>query len=664
MEQHEFVSVNKPRNILIALLLVYGMLVNCEAKTVEEAKQYIRVKNFQEAVLLLDTLAQQGDAEAQYMLAVMYRNGHGVDRDLPRAFGWFLKAAQNKHVKAQYEVGMCYLNGLGVAPDSAQSRVWLGKAAAQNYAQASEQLVLLSGKTDVQKNSGDNFSRAQHAVQTKDNRLLSQLVAHIAINQVDVQGNSLLHTASQFNNQEAAEILLQSGIDRNLRNKNSSTALAIAINENNAAIIQRLLEKARVNDRIESTATPVMLAARNGNDDLVRQLVRLGADLTAKDSRGLNALDYAEKRNHATTKSLLISLGMKPERSQAVDVAAVPVERTEFYKGWTDLMIAAWKGNEQQCRQYLKKDDVNAMDPQGHTALMRAAMKNHGKIIVLLLQNRADINLQNRQGETALYLAAAENRIDAVNVLLQNKSDVDLAAKNNSTALISAARSNHLAVIEVLLASRANTNLQQDNGMTALHWAISNQQDVSAAKLLASGARFDIYDNQGRTALHLAAMQNRPALLDKMIAAGANINSQDTSGYTLLSYVTEYGSASAVASLIRRGADANVASRRGNNTPLMLAADKGLDDSVKVLADKTSDINHKNNHGDTALILAARSGHASIVKILLDHGARANIRNQNKNTALDVARLENRSHVVELLGKQQSSSESFWDIIK
>jgi len=345
MARHKSASMNIFRQLLNGslIILTLGLSVNCEAKSVEDAKQHIRVKNFQGAVLVLDELSQKGDAEAQYMLAVMHRNGHGVDRNLAQAFNWFFKSAQNNHVKAQYEVGMCYKNGLGVQKDSAQARLWLTKASKQGYAQASEQLLLLSETPELHDNSGDNFLHAQHAVEAKDNKVLSQLIDHININQTDAQGNTLLHTSSQYKNYEAAKFLLKMGIDRNLRNKNGNTALAVAINEDNLDISRLLLEKSHVNDRFEADATAAILAARSGNDEIIRQLSKMGADLSLKDKSGLNALDYAEKRNHPSTKTLLVSLGVKSSRPQAVDVSTMPVERTRTRQHHRNVRTASFR---------------------------------------------------------------------------------------------------------------------------------------------------------------------------------------------------------------------------------------------------------------------------------------------------------------------------------
>lgn len=49
--------------------------------------------------------AEQGDAEAQYMLGMIYSFGEDAARDKPVATFWLQKAAEQGHVKAQRMLG-------------------------------------------------------------------------------------------------------------------------------------------------------------------------------------------------------------------------------------------------------------------------------------------------------------------------------------------------------------------------------------------------------------------------------------------------------------------------------------------------------------------------------------------------------------------------------
>jgi uncharacterized protein len=54
------------------------------------------------------TKANNGDAQAQYDLAMAYREGKDVRKDLPASFKWLKEAAKGGHVEAQYEVAKDY----------------------------------------------------------------------------------------------------------------------------------------------------------------------------------------------------------------------------------------------------------------------------------------------------------------------------------------------------------------------------------------------------------------------------------------------------------------------------------------------------------------------------------------------------------------------------
>lgn len=73
-------------------------------------------------------LAEQGVAEAQYNLGVMYANGHGVRQDDIEAVKWFRQAAAQGYTSAQYNLGMMYYSGRGVRQDRALAQEWFGKA--------------------------------------------------------------------------------------------------------------------------------------------------------------------------------------------------------------------------------------------------------------------------------------------------------------------------------------------------------------------------------------------------------------------------------------------------------------------------------------------------------------------------------------------------------
>ncbi len=72
-------------------------------------------------------LAEEGHAEAQSALGLMYEKGQGVARDDTQAVAWWRKSAEQGYAGAQYALGIMYAAGRGVAQDDAQALRWCRK---------------------------------------------------------------------------------------------------------------------------------------------------------------------------------------------------------------------------------------------------------------------------------------------------------------------------------------------------------------------------------------------------------------------------------------------------------------------------------------------------------------------------------------------------------
>ena len=86
---------------------------------------------YAEAVSWYRIAADQGDADAQYNLGTMYRDGEGVPRDYAEALKWFRKAAVQGDARAQASLGIMYTIGSGVPQDYVLALMWSNLAASQ-----------------------------------------------------------------------------------------------------------------------------------------------------------------------------------------------------------------------------------------------------------------------------------------------------------------------------------------------------------------------------------------------------------------------------------------------------------------------------------------------------------------------------------------------------
>ena len=87
--------------------------------------------------------AEQGDAEAQYLLGLAYWSGDGVDKDEREGVRWFHKAADQGYVRAQFKLGATYWAGDGVDKDERAAVRWWRKAAEQGSQDAQKMLRML-----------------------------------------------------------------------------------------------------------------------------------------------------------------------------------------------------------------------------------------------------------------------------------------------------------------------------------------------------------------------------------------------------------------------------------------------------------------------------------------------------------------------------------------
>lgn len=85
-------------------------------------------------------LAQRGNAEAQYNLALLYRDGEGVAVDYDKAMTWYRKSAEQGYANAQSNIGAMYYKGIGVPQDYGKALEWYRKAAAQGLAVAQKNI--------------------------------------------------------------------------------------------------------------------------------------------------------------------------------------------------------------------------------------------------------------------------------------------------------------------------------------------------------------------------------------------------------------------------------------------------------------------------------------------------------------------------------------------
>lgn len=81
--------------------------------------------DFKKAASIWQNLAEQGNPDAQFNLAMVYHSGSAGYMNEKEALKWYHKAASNGHYRAQEYLVVGYREGwFGLEPDESKARFW------------------------------------------------------------------------------------------------------------------------------------------------------------------------------------------------------------------------------------------------------------------------------------------------------------------------------------------------------------------------------------------------------------------------------------------------------------------------------------------------------------------------------------------------------------
>ncbi len=126
------------RSSHIALLVFLAILlgISATAEPISDAIAAYGKQDYATAFRLARPLADKGNADVQFLLGMMYRDGEGVPPDEAVGASWLLRAAEQGHRRAQFFVGSSYNRGKGVPEDPVEGAKWLLRSAEQGFAAA------------------------------------------------------------------------------------------------------------------------------------------------------------------------------------------------------------------------------------------------------------------------------------------------------------------------------------------------------------------------------------------------------------------------------------------------------------------------------------------------------------------------------------------------
>jgi len=161
---------------------------------------------------------------------------------------------------------------------------------------------------------------------------------------------------------------------------------------------------------------PVAEAARRGDVEAVRVLLRDGADVNAAQGDGMTALHWAALNGDVQIIDVLLTAG----------AALQPLTRLGAY---TPLHLASSNGHAAAVVHLLEAgSDAAALTDTGVRPLHLAAQAGNPDAVTALLEHGADVDARDEtHGRTPLVFAVGRNRVEAMRVLIAGGADVRAA---------------------------------------------------------------------------------------------------------------------------------------------------------------------------------------------------------------------------------------------
>lgn len=399
------------------------------------------------------------------------------------------------------------------------------------------------------------------------------------------QQTPLMHAATCMKNKKACKALLDAGSDPLATNDKGQNAMHLAVLE---GVIDTTIENIEVlssckniiNSKDNEGKTPLMLAANRRSTAMCEALLKAGAD------------------PHVTGN----------EEWNAMHIAAL--------FGKTEIILVLSK--------YKKLLDSRAK--YDHSPLTIAASSGNNEACKALLNAGADPLSTDGLSQNAMHYAAQQGNVELVKVLSVYKPLIDSGLASEGTPLIKAASEGHREVCEILLKAGANP-------LESTTW--------------------------GKNALHLAAERGKTETVKLFITNKTLLESKEFFTKTALLLAAENGHREVCEILLKAGADPSTTVERGSSdenghNAMHLAAKNGKTEVVQLLLAYKHLINAKTKRGNkTPLMLAAIDGHVTVCEVLLKAGADRNITDGILfgSTALDMATAANKTEVLQLLSK-------------
>ena len=297
----------------------------------------------------------------------------------------------------------CMINAL-----DQRDRTPLHYAAIHGQENIARLLLEAGAKSDLLDEAG--ASAGHLAVQSGEEDTVKVFIEKNQCQQLDSQKRKPLMWAVALERVSVVKLLVT--CDPDTRDKMGYSALHITVSNNVLSCIQPLLGLgANINLPNNEGETPVMLASKLGQEDILALLLKAGADIDHVDVGGGGCLHLASGPGHVSCLTILLKKGAKVNLSDSTGTTALMMASSGGHKAAVTMLLEAGASLDQQ-------------NAQGMCALYSAVHGGHLDLVRMFLEAGAYPNnvVRTREGQwTALDTAMRKELTEITNILLENK---------------------------------------------------------------------------------------------------------------------------------------------------------------------------------------------------------------------------------------------------
>lgn len=371
-------------------------------------------------------------------------------------------------------------------------------------------------------------------------------------NSLTVDGETPLNIAIEHGHTDVAKLLVKFGADPYAQNSAGITPLGNAIYKGCYNFVKLVLKNEK-----GPYGQPHLFASSTGQtalgilpiksaNELVKFLIKFGADINIIDKLGITPRVIAEENNDQELKDLL------QKNSQNPSIKKIKNRLIQEHNFLNAAEIADNKIlNGMLCDHTFKKSKKLKS-----AAPLRACANGDIATTKLLLEYGAEIHKSDEDGNTPLTAAIYRGHLEIVKFFLERSPNLNTRSKILRT-LHHAARSGNYAILEYLfvksmtLKKKANKNEKAD----LLIDSVIGQNTKIIDFLLQNNFPINgLTDTDGYTALMQAAHYDNQELIKFLLNRGADISRRNKCGWTALIIAAQEGHIENVQLLLQHGA--------------------------------------------------------------------------------------------------------------